>query len=492
MIATFISHQWKSTWRSRSRGKNLALQLFVGFFMLYIVFAALGIGFFLKRIIEQFFPGLDIIGVFCGFILYYFALDTLIRLQFQNLPTLAIQPYLTQNIKKSQLVGFLNVRSVFSVLNAIPLLLFTPFTFIVIAPLYGKGSAIALVFAILCLTLLNNFLILYAKRKSVISSWWYVVFFILFAGLIVCDYYKIFSISNTSAALFTYLLKTPALSLAFLVLAVLSYVNNYFYLRNNLYFQDLESKVAEKKEGSQNTFLTRFGITGELMALELKLILRNKRPRTVLFASIVFLLYGFIFYQQSMFQKNQWGNVLFGAIILTGAFISNYGQFLFAWQSSHFDGLMSSHLNVKTYIKSKMALLNVFSTIALILSSFYGFIDWRILPIHVAAYFFNIGVHTLLVAYFATRSYKGLELKKSNAFNFQGVGASQWIYSLLIFSIPLVIYFLLKLMFNAWVGIGVLGGIGIIGVLLQNYWLEKIVIQFNKRKHLILEGFREK
>jgi hypothetical protein len=117
---------------------------------------------------------------------------------------------------------------------------------------------------------------------------------------------------------------------------------------------------------------------------------------------------------------------------------------------------------------------------------------WKILVVQLAGYLFNIGIHTVMAVYFATRSYKAIDLSKGNAFNLQGLGAAQWIYSLLVFIVPLVLYLPLALLVNPLAGIIALGVCGLTSFLLLEWWIELLTKEFMKRKHLILEGFREK
>jgi hypothetical protein len=170
----------------------------------------------------------------------------------------------------------------------------------------------------------------------------------------------------------------------------------------------------------------------------------------------------------------------------------NYGQFLFAWQSSHFDGLMASNMNIKTYIKSKLFLLTSFSTIAFLLSLLYGFLSWKLIPILCAAWLFNIGIHSVLTCFIGTRNYKGLDLSRGGAFNYQGTGAAQWLYSLIILLVGAAIYLPFALLINSWSGIAAIGILGLISFLMQDWWLDKMTVQFQKHKYKMLEGFREK
>lgn len=491
MISLLLSHQWKAFWRSRNAGKSVAIQIFMGFLMLYLLASALLVGFAVKAIIKEVVPGQDVVTVFCGFVLYYFAFDILMRFMLQELPTIAVQPYLAHNIKRKQLVHFLNWRSLFTFLNVLPLILFIPFSITGIGKAYGALVATGFVVSIISLCIFNHFLILYVKRKTVISAWWMVGFFVTVVLFMLGDYFGIFSLQKVSAFLFTGILHNAWLCLVAIAFAALAFINNSRFLYNNLYIEEI-SKSAKAKTSNEFSWLQRFGNIGDLIAVDLKLILRNKRPRSLLMLSVIFLAYGFIFYKQVYFEKNMLGMVLMGGIFITGMFMASFGQFLFAWQSVHFDGIMASNTNIKTFIKSKFYLLTAFSTIAMLVSLPYGFINWRIIPIQIAAYFFNVGIHSIMCIYFATRSYKGLDLGKAATFNYQGTGAAQWLYSLAIFLVGGLLYFPLGFFVNPWAGIIAVGLLGLISFLLQDWWMEILTKEFMLRKYKILEGFREK
>ncbi|MEP6749618.1 MAG: DUF5687 family protein [Bacteroidota bacterium] len=491
MISILLGHQWKSFWRSRNAGKSLAMQIVIGFITLYLLVSAIGVGIFLKEFLIKIFPGQDIIQLFCGFILYYFLFDMLFRFLLQDLPTLTIQPYLVQNIQRRQLIRFLNVRSMFNIINLLPLLLFIPFTILVIAPKYGGLTAVTFVTSILALTMFNHFVILYVKRKSIINSWWFVIFFVIIGFFAGADYFHFFSLRNVSAIVFGKMLTNPLICAVPLCMAVLAFVNNYRFLLKNLYLEDIVGK-NKKKESADYAFLNRFGTIGELIGIDIKLIIRNKRPRSVAMMSLLLLLYGFIFYKEQYIREGKWFPLVFGAVFITGLFIITYGQFLFAWQSAHFDGMMVSKLRVKTYIKSKFVLFTAVSTVIFFLSSLYGFVTWKIILIQLAAYLYNIGIQTVIAVYFATRSYKAIDIGKGTSFNFQGMDASKWIYSMVIYLVPVIVYAPFALLLNAWAGITALGIIGLISFLLQDWWIDILTKEFFKRKYKILTGFREK
>jgi hypothetical protein len=493
ILFTLLSHQWKSFWRSRSAGKSLAIQIFMGFMFLYLLSVAIAAGLFLKGLLVKGFPGEDVVGVFCGFLLYYFLIDLVLRFMVQDLPTLAVQPYLVQNIRRRQLIRFLNVRSLFSAINLLPLFLFIPFTIQEIGPLYGGGVMAGFVATFIFLTIFNHFLILYIKRKTIVNSWWLVGFFVVVALLGLCDYRNIFSFRQLSRTLFIPLLRAPLLALIPAAMAVAAFLNNYYFLYRNLYLDDIIGK-DKRKESADYSFLNRFGAIGELIAVDIKLILRNKRAKTVVMSTCFLLFYGFILYKPENLAKGKLAILLFSACFILGTFANSYGLWLFSWQSGHFDGLMAARLSLRTYIKSKLLLFTAVATLLLILSSMYGFLSWKLLLIQLAAYFYIIGLYSVLAVYVATWNYKAIDISKKATFNSHGGmgGLPLMLYSVSSFLIPMGIYLPFAYLFSPWSGILAVGLVGLISLLLQDWWIDWLTKEFSKRKYLMLEGFREK
>jgi hypothetical protein len=490
---TFLYHQWKYFWRSRGTGKSLAMQLLVGFFTVYLLFSVLGIGYFLQKIIAQFFPGQEPTAVFSGFLLYYFAIDLVVRFQFQSLPTIAIQPYLTQNIKRKKIIEFLNIRSLFSVLNLIPFFLLVPFTVIAILPKYHWGATFSFIGVIMLITTFNHFFALYIKRKTIISTNWYIGFLVLITIFFLCDYFHVFSISTLSAKLFGAVLTQPWLIVLALLPAAFSFWNNNKFLQRSLYLEDMVDQHSQKEDIKEYSFFDRYGIVGELINLDIRLVLRHKRPRALLISSAIYLLLGVVVYHSKYFdQQEQWGNAFLLTLLIIGVFSIQYGQYLFAWQSTSFDGLLAGTLNVKTYIKSKFIFLIIISTIAFLLSTFYGLINWRIIIIELAAYLYIIGIQPIISVFFATRSYHAIDLSKGSAFSLQGTGLAQLVAASMVVLVPWFIYMLVYYFSNVWLALGTLGLLGLTSLLLQNVWIKWLVKEFNNKKYFILEGFREK
>lgn len=490
MLTTFLNHQWKDFWRSRNKAGSIAAQIVLGLFMLYFLVVAIGIGFWMSKIIQEVFPGKDVIEVFNGFILYYFLLDLAVRTQMQELPTLSIFPYLHLNIPRSTIVNFLNIKSIFSFFNVLPLFIFVPFSLIHVGAVFGGLAALMYVVSILSLTLFNNFLVLYFKRKS-INDILYFALILGFVGVLAgLDYFQIISVRAASNTVFSGIARFPLAGLIFTAAALVIFLINSKYLRANLYAEELGNKKT-KKVSTDYPFLNSFGKVGELAALELKLILRHKRSRGSVFMGIFFLAYGFIFYKGPMIANDEFGKLLFAAIFMTGISIISYGQFMFAWQSSHFDGLLVNKIDFKNFIKAKFLLFTISCTIITILASFYGFLSYKLLLLHLAAYLYNIGFATVMVLYFATLNYKRLDITKKASFNLQGTGATQWILGFPFILIPIIIYIPFGIADKPYWGLFAIGLFGLISLMMRNYWIHLLVKKFEKQRYKIAEGFRE-
>ncbi|MBC7614804.1 MAG: hypothetical protein H7202_01935 [Pedobacter sp.] len=489
MLSTFLNHQWKDFWRSRNKTGSIAAQLLLGFFVLYFLAIAIGAGFGMPVLIEKIFPGKNVIEVFNGFILYYFLFDLAIRTQMQELPTLSIVPYLHLNIKRKTIINFLNTKSISSIFNFLPFFVFFPFCFIKIGPTLGFLTASMYILSVISLAIFNNFFVLYIKRKAINNIAYFAGGMGIIAGLAALDYFHIISVRDASNFVFLQVAKYPFLALILTLAAGLMFKLNSDYLSANLYTEELSTK-NEKKVSTDYAFLNRFGKVGELAAIELKLILRHKRSRSSVMMGFFFLFYGFIFYRKELIDSDSFGKMLFAAVFMTGIGILTYGQFMFAWQSSHFDGLLANKINFKDFIKAKFLLFTISATVITILSSFYGFLSWKLLVLHLAAYLYNVGFGTVMVLYFATLNYKPIDITKRAAFNFQGTGATQMVMGLPFIFIPILLYLPFGLINKPYLGVLCIGAFGLIMLFMRNFWINLITKLFEQKRYKIAEGFR--
>lgn len=489
MIQTFISHAWKESFRSPIWAKNLLANVFLGFaglmLMVYAIMAGVAIAFKL----DDFFPGQDPVELINGALLYYFFFEFLLRFFLQNVPVLSIQPYLHLPIKKSQFLNFMLRKSQVSVFNLLALFLFTPTAILKVAKEYGALTGLLWLTMIIGMVFTIHFLGILFKKKLNDAPNLLLGVVVLVAGLGALDYFQVISFSSVSEQLFGTVLDQPVFAAIPVLLWVVLYRLNYVYLAKNTYPEEISTKKNKAKVSGDFTFLKRFGRIGELIGLELKLILRHKRPRNSLVMSGLLLFYGLFFYTQDTFQELN-GMFLFAGVFVTGSFFINHGQFLLSWESGYFDFIMTRRSNIRQYFEAKYYLFVVACTIAFVASLGYAYFGVEIILFNLAAYLFNIGIGIPFVMRIAMYSPKKIDLNKGAAFNYEGVGAAQFLIALPVLGLPYVFYGPLAAFGYGNYGLLLVALIGLVGFLLRNKTIDYLTSSFTKNRHKIAAGFR--
>lgn len=437
MYKRFISLQWKAFFRSASFGRSLGLKIFMGFIAIYfaIVFLLLGIG--LYPILKEAFPEQEPLETVNRWLLIYLGLELIIRFFLQTLPVITVKPLLTFPIPKRKVVNYMLLQSLFSFFNFLPLLLVIPFA--VFTAYKGDagaaamtGWAVAVYGLILCVNYINFLLKKkFADNLKALLPYLFVVL-ILYA----LERFEIFSITEVVAAGFNEVLKMPFLSVISLILLMVLYKWNQNVLLSKFYLDEsLKGKVTEAKS-QEFQWLRKFGNIAPFLQLDLKLIWRNKRPRSLIFISLLIMGYGLIFYPNDTYQDMP-SFFVFVGIFMTGIFMINFGQFIPAWDSSYYSMMMSQNIPLKQYLNSKAALI-IFSIVLLtILTTPYVYFGYNVLIINLACAVYNIGVNVPLLLLAGSYNRKRIDLEKSPFMNYQGTGAAQWLIALPLMVIPL-------------------------------------------------------
>lgn len=489
MISTLISLNWKEKFRSPIWAKNMIANIFLALAAIMLLSYAVGLGLFLSYGLEEFLPGKDPVVLINGALIYYLFFEFMMRFFLQNVPVLSIQPLLHLPIKKSKVIHFMLRKSQISVFNLLAILIFTPFAFLKIGAEYDSLTALMWWLMIVGLAFTVHFKTMYFKKKLNDIPNLFPILIISIAGFAALDYYEILPLSDVSAMIFGYVLANPLLGLIPIAGWFITYRMNFSYLMNNTYPEELTTRKATNKIAGEFSFLKRFGRVGELIALELKLILRHKRPRNTFFLSGLFLLYGLIFYPNEAYQEMDW-IFLFVGIFVTGIFFTNHGQFLLSWDGGYFDFVLVRKTSLKQYIESKYYLFVATATISFVLSLGYGYFGWNIVAINLAAYLFNIGVNIPVVMRLAMIGPKKIDLNKGAAFNYEGVGAAQFLILIPIMLLPYAFYGPFLAIGKGEIGLAVLGLLGLVGFLLRDKSITYLTNTLTNNRHQIAAGFR--
>jgi len=488
-----VKHKWKESIRSSIWEKSLALKIVYSVFALYFLIIFLFLGIFLDRILmEGLFPDENPVIKLNEFLLYFFIFDLFLRFLLQSLPTISIQPYLHLPIKRNVIMHYLSLKSMLHPLNFLYFVIFIPFSIKAVAYIYKPSDAIVWLLMLQFLLWFNSSLISNIKRQFSVRPLIALALLLFLVILIGLDYFSLLPISKFFSKLFTSIITNNILLIIPVILFISMYFINFYYLKRSAYIENLAKNSGSKKVNTSDFgFINRFGTIGELIKLELKLMFRNKRPKTIIYLTPLFLLYGLFFYPQEIYM-NMGGMLIFVGIFITGGFMMSYGNYLISWESCYFDALLTKNFDFSNYLRAKYWLLFFVTVVSYLFSLLYGFFDIKLLYTHTACFLFNLGFNINIVLYFAINNKKYLDLSKGSTFNYQGVGLSNFVIILPMMVLPVIIYAAFGVFGLPFTGLIVLSSIGILGIIFNNSIQKAIFKRFYVKKYEMAEGFRQR
>ncbi|MFD1094487.1 DUF5687 family protein [Salegentibacter chungangensis] len=491
MIEYLLSLEWKAFKRSASFGKSLGLKIFLIFLGLYFALVSLSLGFGLYPILQEFFPGEDPLQLVNRFLLAWFLLELTFRFLLQTLPVIDIKPLLTLPIKKRKVVNFVLNKSLFSFYNLLPLLIIIPFgAYVIYKGDYGPLNILSWMLSVFALSLCVNFLNFIIKKRFTENLKALVPLVILVAAFGLLEYLKVFEISYYFGATLDYLVSHPYLAGVPLVFVAILYKWNQLNLEQNFY---LDSGLKQKKKDIDTRdfmWTRRFGSIAPFLQQDLKLIWRNKRPKTTIYLSLVLLGYGLLFYPNDSLVEMP-AFYIFVGVFMTGIFMINFGQFIPSWDASYYPLIMSQNIPMKQYLASKAGLISFSVVILAILTTPYVYYGWNILLLNLVCALYNIGVNVPVLLFAGSFNRKKIDLDKSPFMNYQGTGAAQWLVAIPLMVIPVLIFWGMYKFTGYQGGMLLLAGLGLKGLLLRGNILNFLAGRYKKNKYAMLQGFSQ-
>lgn len=492
MFKKFLWLEWKSFFRSASFGKSLGLKILMIFVALYFsaMFLFFGIG--LYPLLKEFYPEGDPLQIVNRFLLVYFVLELFLRFMLQTLPVLDIKPLMILPIKKRKVVNFVLLKSLVSFYNFLPLLIIIPFgIFCLVKGDYGTWNILGWMLAAYATTLCVNYANFIIKKRFTENLKGLIPVVLIGVVLALLDYFDVFKISVYFGMAADFVVAHPYLAFIPVVLLVLLFKWNQLNLESKFYL-DADVKGKSRTANTRDFGWTkRFGSIAPFLQQDIKLIWRNKRPKTTIYISIIFLAYGLLFYTNDTYQ-NMPAFFVFVGIFITGIFMINFGQFVPSWDASYYPMIMAQNIPMRQYLASKMGLITFSVGILAILSTPYVYFGWNILLLNIACALYNMGVNVPLLIYAGSFNKKRIDLDKSPFMNYQGTGATQWLVGLPLLLVPIFFFWLINKFISYQVGVGFLAGLGIIGLILRSNILNFLVMRYKKRKYVMIEGFKQK
>lgn len=477
--------EWKAMTRKGDLAQRILMGLGKGYFGLcyLVIMVAMSVGLF--EIGKE--EGLEPLQGFFKYAIYLWTGDLIIRYFFQKMPTQLIKPLLIQNIKKSTIVSYCLAKTSLSFFNIVNVLMAIGIALQLFRLDLPLVHTIFFTLSFALLLLGNCFLVQLLNHINRFA----IPFLVVSVGLLILDFYQYIHLTSYTKYLFEGLYNYP-----FITIVLVGYITALIYFCYNFYKNNLslDSAIVEKKDTYKYyelDFLNRFGKLAPFLKLDIKLLTRNKRTRTVLFMSAVFLLYGLLFFTMDMYKDNAFFTIL-AAIMITGGFMMLFGQYVPSWDSSYYPLMMTQNVPYKTYLESKWILMVIGTIISTVLASFYLIFGLKTYVLIVAVACYNIGWNCYLTLFTGAfvRSKIDLTTNKNAFGDKKAFNVQTLLLSIPTLGIPMVLYLVLTkfLEFNyAMIAFVIIGLIGVLAKPLMFQLIEKL---YKSQKYTTIKAYK--
>lgn len=464
----------------------------MGFLAIYfgVIFIALGAA--APRAITEMLPDVDAPLYFGRYFLYFIIYTFLTRLIFQNFGFKDLKQYILQKIPKSSLLHYILIKSaanwinIMSILGVAAYLVSASYTDNYDMNMLNHGLVlIGLIYA-------SNYKAFLFDKQLAINK---VMTGSIIVGVLLINYLDFknyIPLGDILEMIYAFLVMNLGTALLPFIGSAACYFLTYKTLNQVAYLEDSNSSdksISDINIG--NGLFSRFGKTGKMMEMELKLILRNKRSRNMLFIMPLMAVYPIIIHGQDN-NMDSMGMMMFVAIFCTGGYAITYGQLLLSWNSGHFDLLLTKMTSIKEIFQAKYFLqcvIIICQTLPMVLWGFFKTEYFYLMP---TMMFYNLGV--VLFLYMLTASYnsKRVDTNKGAAMNYEGFSLALFLIIIPIMAIPMILYYCAYALGQPLLGIFLIGLIGLVGFVFHDKLIDVSVALFKKNKYKIGTAFRNK
>lgn len=481
--STLLINQWTGFVRSFQSARTRAVSSGQALLALYVAFVLFSAGLFFDAIFVLNRPPAHQLNR------HLFEIGILLfglRFFFQRPPRLRLSRYLHLPIPRNRLVRYFQVASLASVYNLFPFFFLIPFSVRYLAGHTPVSGLLAWGLGVTLLILITHYGNVVLRLLFDRSALGFLFFFVGAAGLQTLDRLLGWNaIPHTSAYLFDSLLEAH-LSSFLLLLALFSalLLTSSLVLHRTL-------RTDEQTSTARLPLALPFGRgrLRDLLLLEGKMIARNKRAKQYFIVSLVVSVAytPLLLSDLNVFVGARWMWTLIG-LFASGAFALNYGQLMFAWESTYFDALLTRAIPLRRMVRAKYTLL-LLSCIALFLVSLpiFWWMAPHLLPLHVAFLFYNAGITSPLMLVLAVTNQKRVGLTAGGFFQYEGFSVLHWLWMIPTVAPPAAI---LMLPMPTGTAFAVIAAIGLAGMLLAGLWSRLLGYWLNRRKHRMAAGFR--
>lgn len=278
----------------RNRFAKFLIYLFTAFWAAYLVL----IGVSLSFAFEEDIPGMEPYDALNSVLILFLLIDFLIRFLFPT-PAQEIKPYLLLPVSRQRLINTLLVQVGLKLYNLFWLFLFVPFAALTAARYFGVAGVTGYAVGIWLLMTANAYWSILVRALARQHTLWLLLPAAVYGLLALLEFVPSQGmVSQFSMWLGEAFLRWNLLAHAgVLAVIVLLLLVNCRVQTACIYSELGRKEDSRVRHFSRYGYLERFGMTGEYMRLELRMIFRNKTPRKnfqmmcivlVLFAAMLF------------------------------------------------------------------------------------------------------------------------------------------------------------------------------------------------------------
>lgn len=480
--------EWKAFIRSSSFTGNMIMKVFMILAAIYfsLVFLAMGVGAY--YLIDE--MGQDPLVIVSKYMIYYMLADIVMRLFLQKIPVINIRPLLNLPVKRGTIVNFAIGKTMLSFFNFMHAFFLVPFSIVLIKEGYDPLHVVFWHTGMMALIYCNNLLNILLNDKDSL----FIIFIGLAGGLGALQYYEIFNVTQVTTVFYHGFYATGYMFLIPLAFLAVLWVTSFRYFRKHLYLDTGLKGKHETAKTEDYTWLNQFGSLGTFLKNDIKLIRRNKRSKTTLLMSFLFLFYGMIFMTGAIdgYENPMWK--MFAGIFVSGGFLFTFGQFVPSWDSAYYPLMMSQNIQYKEYISSKWWLIVIGTVISSILAAFYLYFGIETYLIILVGAVYNIGVNSHMVLLGGAYIKTPIDLASSKqafgdkkAFNLQ-----TFLLSIPKLLLPIVLYALGYYFISPVAGYAFVAGAGVLGFAFRNKVFSIIEGVYKTEKYKTIAAYKQK
>lgn len=435
--------------------------------------------------------GRDAYQILNSGLLFILAIDFLSRFPFQQSPTQEVKPYLLFPIHKQKIIDFLLTRSGLDLYNLFWFFFFVPFAIFSIGRFFGVFGIISYLLCIWLLFLVNNYWFLLCK--TLINE--HVLWFLLPASIYAALGLGMFL--PKESPIFTFFMNLGDWYIHFNILAVLGtiavitllWVVNRNVMSKLIYKEINKVDDLKIKHLSEYKFLDRYGMLGEFMRLEIRMLLRNKGPRTqtrlIMILVIVFAaLMSFTHVYDGRYM--QIFILLYAYCAVGFTMLAN----VMSYEGNYIDGLMVRKECILTLLKAKYYLASLYTIIPFIIIIPTIATGKVTLLFAISMWLFCSGAIYFLFFQLAVYNTHTLPLNMKIATR-QQTSSVQKVVIFAVFLLPIGLFMALEAICGNTIGDIILLVIGAGFILTNGIWLRNIYQRFMKRRYKNMEELRD-